>query len=65
MFVKSENKSPLSNDELNFVLEQDEMTMLIEHENENWWQNCQNKLPRNAIANMYAHISFENKEFSF
>jgi hypothetical protein len=64
LFVKSENKSPLANDDLNYMLEQEEMTMLIEHDHENWWLNCQNKLPRNAVANMYAHIAFENKEFS-
>ena len=26
--------------------------------------NCSNKIGRNAVADMYAHISYENKEFS-
>lgn len=38
--------------------------MLINHSHENWWQNCDMKIARNAIALMFAHISYENKEFS-
>ena len=26
--------------------------------------NCSNKIGRNAVADMYAHIAYENKEFS-
>ena len=40
LFVKSPNKSPLANDEIGFVLDQDELTMLSDHLNENWWLNC-------------------------
>jgi hypothetical protein len=31
VFVKSTNKSPYSNDDLNFVLDQDELTMVCNH----------------------------------
>jgi len=38
--------------------------MIIDHENNQIWEVCGHKVTRNAIADMYAHISFENKEFS-
>jgi hypothetical protein len=64
MFVKVQQKSPFANDDLLHVLDSDEIAMLINHSHEQWWNNCEVKISRNAIALMYAHICFENKEFS-
>src|SRR3569833_371365 len=38
--------------------------MMINHQHPQWWENCDAKVSRNAVANMYAHVSFENKAFS-
>jgi hypothetical protein len=45
-------------------LDQDEISMLVSHESPLIWSLCEQKLVRNAVADMYAHIGFENKEFS-
>jgi len=49
---------------LNFVPGKEEMELLLSHKNIKWWANDLSKLARNAIAIMFAHISFENREFS-
>jgi hypothetical protein len=38
--------------------------MITNHDNLAWWFHCDKKVTRNAVANMYAHMSFQNKEFS-
>jgi hypothetical protein len=62
--VKVSTPNPFAIDNLNFILDSDEMGMLINHEHDAWWNNCSQKVSRNAIAEMFAHISYENKEFS-
>jgi hypothetical protein len=37
VFVKIQTKNPYALDELNFVLEQDEIQMIINHPHEHWW----------------------------
>jgi len=63
-FVKTPNPNPLANDNLNLVLDNDELGMIIRHDDEHWWNNCNYKVTRNAVSDMFAHISFDNKEFS-
>lgn len=63
-FVKTQTPNPFANDNLNFALDGLEMDLIINHEHEQWWNYCMHKVSRNAIAEMFAHISFENKEFS-
>jgi hypothetical protein len=46
------------------VLDNDEIGMIINHEHECWWINSNTKIARNAVSDMYAYISYENKEFS-
>ena len=62
-FVKTEKPNPFANDNLYFVLDKDEIDMIINHEHEHWWSSSL-KLSRNAVSDMYAYISYENKEFS-
>lgn len=50
MFVKIQSKNPFALDDLNFVLEQEEIQMLINHSHEQWWLNCDTKVARNAVA---------------
>ena len=57
-FVKDSGPNYLANDSLNFQLDEEEIMMIINHENPLIWQNCDYKLTRNAIADMYAHVSF-------
>lgn len=38
--------------------------MIINHEHDQWWNNSHYKLSRNAVSDMYAYISYDNKEFS-
>lgn len=64
IFVKDSAPSTLANDSLNFMLDDDELAMIINHENPKLWDQCESKLTRNAVADMYAHISFDNREFS-
>ena len=64
VFVKDVAVNPLANDKLNFMLDQDEVSMIINHENPNIWRYCDRKVTRNAVAQMFAHISFNNKGFS-
>jgi hypothetical protein len=53
----------LANDKLNFSLDDDEVTMNINHENPMIWAFCDKKVTRNAVAQMYAHMSFNSKSF--
>jgi hypothetical protein len=64
VFIKGISKSPFADDDLNYMPDQDEFQMLLNHQNDLWWSNCVSKVPRNYVALMFAHISFENKEFS-
>ena len=63
-FVKDSSPSPLQNDDLNFVLDQNELSMIISYENPLLWNHCDHKVTRNAVADMYTHIAFEDKDFS-
>ena len=63
-FVRGSAPNPLANDSLNYVLDDDELAMIINHDNQLIWEQCDLKVTRNAVAAMYAHMSFENKEFS-
>lgn len=63
-FAKDAPPSQFANDELNFKLDDDEIGMIISHERDQFWDLCDSKLVRNAVADMFAHISFENKDFS-
>ena len=63
-FTKDTELNQFANDNLRFKLEEDEIGMLINHKSPLVWEECKVKLVRNAIAEMFAHISFENKEFS-
>lgn len=60
----AKEQGPLANDELRFKLPEDEIGMLINHQSPLLWEQCSTKVVRNAVADMLAHISFENKEFS-
>jgi hypothetical protein len=51
-------------DTLFFVPEKEEIELLQSHKNVRWWSSNFGKLARNSIAIMFAHISFENKEFT-
>jgi hypothetical protein len=64
MFVKDIAANPLANDKLNFSLDNDELVMIINHESPMIWSFCDKKVTRNAVANMYAHMSYKNKNFS-
>lgn len=64
-FVKDCGPNQYANDGLNFQLDNDEIGMIVAHDYAPMWDLCENKVVRNAVAEMYAHISFENKEFSF
>jgi hypothetical protein len=56
--------NPLANDKLNFSLDDNEVSMIINHENPMIWVFCDKKVTRNAVAQMYAHMSFNSKSFS-
>lgn len=62
--MKSQALNPYALDQLNFTLDNDELTMIINHKHDQWWNYSSNRVSRNAIAEMLAHISFDNKEFS-
>jgi hypothetical protein len=64
IYVKQQEKNPYSNDDINYVPDNDELTMIINHSDPKWWDNCVSKVSRNAIAQMYGHMSFESKDFS-
>lgn len=64
VFAKDSAPSQFSNDNLNFKLDDDEIGMIINHEKDQFWDLCDQKIVRNAVADMFAHISFENKDFS-
>ena len=65
MYVKDRPMvNPLANDKLNFSLDDDEMSMIINHENPIFWAFCGKKVTRNAVAQMYAHMCFNRKSFS-
>ena len=38
--------------------------MITNHDNSAWWHYSDKKITRNAVADMYAHMSFQNNEFS-
>lgn len=38
--------------------------MIINHESQMIWAFCDKKVTRNAVASMYAHMSYSNKNFS-
>lgn len=41
------------------------MSLLINFKNDSWWRISNlNKLARNSVADMLAHMSFDNKETS-
>jgi hypothetical protein len=63
--VRSTIPNPYALDSLNFILDPDELVMISNHKHDQWWNNSTNKLARNSIADMFAHISFDNKEISF
>jgi len=64
-FVRSSTMNPHAIDSLNFILDPDEIVMINSYKNEQWWYYSQFKVSRNAIADMLAHISYDNKEISF
>jgi len=64
VFVKDEAVNPLANDKLNFSLDTDEVNMIINYESLQIWRQCDRKVTRNAVSQMYAHMSFNNKNFS-
>lgn len=64
LFQKDSGLNPCANDLINFQLDPDEINMLVAHDYQLMWDLCEHKVVRNAVADMYAHLSFENKEFS-
>jgi hypothetical protein len=60
----NESKSLFALDNLNFVPKKEEMELLQSHKNIKWWYVDYSKLMRNSIAIMFAHISYQNWEFS-
>lgn len=64
LFVKNQAVNPLANDKLGFILDDDELSMLINYESPFIWKFCDRKLTRNSVAQMYAHMAFNNKNFS-
>lgn len=60
----AKDQSPLANDGIRYKLPEDEIGMLINHQSVQLWEQCNTRVVRNAVADMLAHISFENKEFS-
>ena len=55
-----------ANDELNHTLDDDELSMLcvLHEQSAIMWDLCEHKVVRNAIAEMYCNMAWENKEFS-
>lgn len=48
-------------------MDKDELDLLINYiTNRVWWRSSAQELPmvRNAVANMFAYVSMDNKEFS-
>ena len=64
MYVKDEAVNPLANDKLNFSLDADEINLIVNYDSPLIWKQCDRKVTRNAISQMYAHMSFNNKNFS-
>ena len=64
VFVKGGTASPFANDDINYLPDAEEFSMILNHSHDFWWSNCTQKVCRNSLALMFAHISFENKEFS-
>lgn len=64
LFQKDTATNPCANDTINFQLDTDEIDLLVAHNHALIWDCCEMKIVRNAVAAMYAHLSFENKEFS-
>ncbi len=64
IFVKEAGVNPLANDNLKYNLDDDEVSMIINFESPLIWSLCDRKVTRNAVADMYAHMSFANKQFS-
>jgi hypothetical protein len=63
-FVNEVAVNLLANDKLCFKLDDEELSMIINYEAPLIWKYCDKKLTRNSVAKMYAHISFNNKNFS-
>jgi hypothetical protein len=62
--VKTQQQSIFSLDQLNYLPDNEEIELLMTYSNIKWWDQTYPKVARNAVANMFAHISLENKEFS-
>jgi hypothetical protein len=63
LFVKSSVANPYAwEGGANFILDREEMGLISNHRHPQWW--VPHRLSRNAVATMFAHISFDNKEFS-
>lgn len=65
IFVKTEKKSPFAHkDSCQYVFtDNDELDLISNFNVDNWWFAYDSKLVRNAIATIFSHISYENKEF--
>jgi hypothetical protein len=62
--VKAGSTSGFQLDALNYVPDKEEIELLQSHINLKWWNVNFNKVSRNAIAIMFAHICANNKEYT-
>lgn len=62
--MKTQQQSIFSLDQLNYLPDNEEIELMMTYTNIKWWDQYYPKVARNAVANMFSHISLENKEFS-